>query len=517
MPIEGATVYQLLRREADSARAEADRARSENASAEQSARALVERKGAALLDLARHYLPEMTRAAIEQTMAGARESLLAVLAEKERAEADLRARSSEAEQRLRACESALDAVTERLNAKVRQREALEAKVAEALKADPDFQRRSELAAKAEADLHRDERRVAELHDEALRKLPAYERSRLFRYLYERGFGTPEYQHRGWVRGLDRWVARLIGFSNARVGYEFLSRTPALVEAEVARRRSAFDELMGQVEALQKQRADALGLTAVLEDGNALGAERDRAVAQRQDAQQRLAAIEAELASLGGTRNRFYEDALERFRAFLAETSTTALAERARRTPEPEDDALVASVLESETALRTLEENRRDRAGRLAAAERRSSELQQIVLHFRASNYDSTRSYFTDQLDVNEALARLQSGQWSQAALWTVLAQSQRFRPHQVEAPPAPGAAGAVIEILSRPETRILINAIGSVVSAALRDSAQRGVERRVETRSGPWGGGFHVPSPPTGGGPSGGSRSGGGFTSGEGF
>ncbi len=78
--------------------------------------------------------------------------------------------------------------------------------------------------------------------EAAEKLPQYDRSRLFRYLHDRGFGTSEYQAAGWVKSLDRWVADLIDFPNARNGYEFLKKAPGLVAAEVARRRDQFAEL-----------------------------------------------------------------------------------------------------------------------------------------------------------------------------------------------------------------------------------------------------------------------------------
>jgi hypothetical protein len=518
MPIEGSTLYMLIRREADHAKSSSEAARAGLAKLDQSSRSLVENKSQALLELARHYLPEMNRPTIERTMKGVRDELMGLLAAKEDAETESRGRLRESERGLSAVEAALDDITKKLNEKVQERGALEAKVAEALKADPEFQKRSSLAAKAESALHRDEQRVSDLQAEAVRKLPKFEKSRLFRYLFDRRFGTPLYAHRGLTRSLDRWVARLIGYSNARVGYEFLKRTPQLVQEEVTRRRAAFDELMGHVEALQKQRADALGLTAVLDAGRALGVERDALVSRRQVAQGQIGSIERELTSLEGTQNRYYQEAIERFRDHLSKSSTAALAERAKLTPEPRDDALVAAVRESDEAIGSLESERQELSGRVGAIDHTRVELEQLVQRFRAKNFDSARSYFTDRFDPAEYLEALRAQRITPSAFWEAIEQNQRFRPHWVEGPTGVDGMGGVVDILNRPESRVLIEAIGDAVNTTLRDSAWRGVRRRAE---GPGSGGFGIPKINWGGGSSGGGGSspsrGGGFTSGEGF
>lgn len=488
MSIEGATVYRSLRGEAEAATAAASQLNQASERIENEARALVEQKSGTLLELARHYLPEMSRPAVEQTMDGVRDELRSVLAKKEAAERALQRDQSAAEAELRDGESALDALTKRLDEKVREREALEGKVAEALKANPDFQKRSELAAKAEADLARDEQRVKDLVGEATRKLPAYDKSRLFRYLYDRGFGTEAYAHRGLTRSLDRWVARLIGFSNARLGYEFLKRTPELVQAEVGRRRGAFEGLMEQVEAIQKERADALGLTAVLEEGNALGKQRDQMVSALEAIRKRMVAIGQNIANLSSEQGQFYREAIARFHRFLEETGSAALEARARLTPEPRDDELVASVKQVEATVKRLAREQSELAEQKKHAVDWASRMQQILQRYRAQNFDSARSYFTDRFDLDASLGALRAGTLDESTFWSALAQNQRFRPHRVEGP-----AGAIGDMFSRPETRILIEAIGDAVNATMRDSARRGVQRRASTRSGSGGGGFGIP------------------------
>ena len=262
---------------------------------------LLARRGEALLELARHYLPEISRPVIESTFEGIRGDLFAILAQREARRKELQARLAEGNEEIRRRDAEIDDVTDRLNEKVVLREQLEAKVAEILKGNADFQERSRLALQAEERLHRDEKRVEDMAKEAAEKLPHYDGSRLFRYLYDRGYGTPDYHSKGLVLNLDRWVARLIDYPNARNGYEFLKKTPELVASEVSRRRDQFTELMQQVEAIEKEEADKVGLTAVLAEGDALGTERDRLVQELERLQKQAQDLQAELA--GWTRPR----------------------------------------------------------------------------------------------------------------------------------------------------------------------------------------------------------------------
>lgn len=484
MPIDGPTVYRTLRQELEQAREAADRRRDEAARLDERARALEADRGRSLVELARIALPAMDRQAIAGVLSTARDELLGLLAEQERHRSGLRNRLAQSADEVRRLEARVDDLTGTLNGLVERRNGLEVAVADALKADPEFRTRSEQAAEAEADLQRDERRLEELRAEARAKLPAFRNSRLFGYLLDRHYGTPEYAHRGLIRRLDRWVARLIDFPRARVSHDFLTRVPPLVEAEVARRRERFEKLMDRVEALQKSRADALGLTAVLDEGRRLGAERDRSVTALDAARKAAADLERQHAELAGPGNAFHREALDRLRSAMDRAGAAALEQMARRTPGPEDDALVARIRAAERSLADLKAE----AARLAAdrdrADRDLAALQELDRRFRAADYDSARSEFSDRLDL-DALRR---GSTDVEGCWRALRSSQRFQPPPLARPDAPGSfAGA----LNSPEGRILTEAIGSVVQGAVLGAVLRGVERR----SGPAGGQAHRPTP----------------------
>ncbi len=288
MSTEGSQVFEELKAALKRAEGALLDCRAEAGRLDDQMRDLLARRGETLLNLARHYLPEISRAAIESTFEGIRGDLLGILAQREAKRHELQGQLDRANEEIGRRNDGIDEVTRRLDEKVVVREKLRAEVAEILKGNDDFQERSRLAHQAEEQLHRDEQRVADMARESAEKLPHYEKSRLFQYLYRRGFGTSDYKAKGWVRSIDRWVADLIDFPHARNGYEFLKKTPELVAAEVNRRREQFEELKGQADAIEKAEADRIGLTAVLEEGAALGLERDHLVQELEELQKEAA-------------------------------------------------------------------------------------------------------------------------------------------------------------------------------------------------------------------------------------
>jgi hypothetical protein len=508
MVTEGTAVLGLLQAELDKAERELSACQEDVDQADKKMHDLLAARGDVLVKLARHYLPEISRPAVATTTTEIRGELLAIVSRKE-------ARRQELQQKLASCQGEaerthanLDRVTALLNEKVKERERLEAQVAEALKNNQDFQTRSKLALQAEEQLHRNEQRSADIEKEAALKLPHYENSSLFRYLYERHFGTPAYHAGHFVTFVDSWVAGLIDYRKARVGYEFLKKVPEAVAGEVGRRRQQFDELMQQVEALQRAEAEHSGLTKVLQEGTALGTERDHLLKAFEQGEQQGQDVRQELAKLEQVENQFYQEAIARFSKFLGETSEAVLMQRARATPEPQDDAMVNELSTLHTQITTLESQAKDLSERRQLTANSQSGLDALVRRYRQANFDSERSYFPQGVDLQAELARLKSGATSAENIWQQIRSAQSFRAHWVDAPAAAGGRG-----FNSPEGRVLIGAIINAATGAMQSAAYRSASRRGPAS-------WSVPSFPSmpsapSGGVSYGPRD--GFTSGEGF
>ena len=121
----------------------------------------------------------------------------------------------------------------------------------------------------------------------------------------------EYKAGEWTRWIDGRVAKLIGYNDAKIGYEYLKKTPKLVGEEVARRRDQFNALMQQVEAIQHEETDKAGLTKVLGEGDALGTERDRLVQEIEQLRRHAESANQGLAELAASQNQFHTEAIGR--------------------------------------------------------------------------------------------------------------------------------------------------------------------------------------------------------------
>lgn len=473
MPTEGTEVMAALKADLDAAAGELVQCQSAASQLDAHLQDLLSRRGEGLLKLAAIYLPEISRPVIEKTFDAIRTDLLSILARKEARQRELKKQLEESETEAQRRTAELEDVTRRLNEKVAQREKLEAKVAEILKGNAQFQERSKLALQAEENLHRNEQRVGDIEKEAAEKLPHYQASRLFQYLYERKFGTLEYKAGEWTGSIDAWVARLIGYNDAKNGYEYLIKTPKLVGDEVARRRDQFNALMQQVEAIQHAEAEKTGLTQVLREGDALGDERDRLVQVIEQVRQGAEGLQRELANLAATQNQFYAEAIERFRGFLGETKLALLQKRARETPEPDDDAVVADLASLDREIQEIQPKLADIDDRRQVAERLQQGLDLVVRRYRQANFDSQRSYFPGNFHIRMLVDRFRGGLLDTDMLWEEIRASQQFRPHWVESSVAGGA-----DILTSPAGRVLMGAIVNAANGAMIESANRGVRRR---------------------------------------
>ncbi len=504
MPQPGSIIYRQLQSMLDDARGTVLRVKQGLALLEGQMNELVARKGAALLELARHYLPEISRSAIETTFVEIRSSLLEVLGRKERTQAELASRANRFVETCATLEQQLAGVTDQLNEQVRRREALEATVGEQLRQDVEFQRLTRDAALAEEVLQKNEARVKEMQRSAQEKLPPYQRSSLFRYLLRRKYGTAEYTVQGWTRQWDKWVADLIDFPRAKQGYEFLTTTPGLMAKEVTRRQTEFKLLMQQVEVIEDRYTDAAGLTAVREAGQKLGARRDECVATLETTRQEQRRVEYELRQLDQAQGRFYTEAIQKFEQFLGQTETGVLQSRAQRTPDPRDDEIVARVAELNRQINGLKPQIAQAALDCKLADDLAAGAELVVSRFRHNNFDSERSSFSEALDVTRELARYRDGLLQPEELWQTIRRQQQFEPTQTELI-ATGAAQTMAQVMSDPMmSRVLVNAMVTVAGTALNALAQSSVERRAPERHQQQ---IDLGRPPTGG----------GFTSGEGF
>ena len=277
---------------------------------------VIQRRGHSLVELAQHYMPDISSSTIAKQFVEVRSHLQQLLREKQRHEQELQSKWDQNLDRRSELEDQVDVLTQQLNDLATQRDELELELANRLKQHQEFQDLSKQALAAETELKKNELRIAEMREEVAEKLPAYEKSRMFQYLYRRGYGTADYKSRGLTKRLDRWVAKLVNYNKNRQSYNFLRVTPELMAAEVERRRDDFTQLMEQIEAIEDAISDEIGLTQVLQRGNELGKQRENHLTELGRLETERGRIETQLARLEANQNEYYTAGVNRLKEFL---------------------------------------------------------------------------------------------------------------------------------------------------------------------------------------------------------
>lgn len=286
-----------------------------------------------------------------------------------------------------------------------------------------------LKAQADAAAHIENARAKAGKAEAERaeKEKPYAADPLFMYLWNRGYGTPQYAGGGITRMLDGWVARQIGYGEARVNYAALTEIPLRLNQYVARledtARKAEDaihaNLLREVTAIAKQ--DIAGRIITLE---AELAGLEEGVSKREAA---FDALSDEVTALAQGHDPNLEAAVESLAGILSSTSFRQLLAEARATPSLKDDRVLERIQNAATMIQQVEGRVAEYRQRLDQLAARRSDLLRIAAEFRRQRYDDSSSVFTKDDVFGVFLRQLLAGAITAGQYW---AELQRYQNRQ---------------------------------------------------------------------------------------
>lgn len=468
MPISGPVIHRQLMDGYQEAERRLAALRQRSGQADQQRQNLDDHRDEALVNLAEHYLPELTREAIRNTWIEVRSKVSQILLRKEDHCNRMKTTLAEWNDKRFLQNERLTQVTADMDVAINEQEELSQEVEEQLKQDPEFVRLSESAVKAESALERAEANLNEIEQDSARKIPAYEKSTMFTYLRDRKFGTAEYKKRGLTRRMDRWLAKFIDYKKAKQGYEFLKRTPDRMRQIIAEDRASFDTVMDELERRNMEVARRVGLTAKVDEVAELQARRKEVLVELDDVQSHLDDLQTELTDLEDPRGAYYREAIEVFRETLSQCSTRDLERRARATVEITDDQIVARLNGVELELAQIDDFERNRQHELVQMQGYLAALGGMIQRFRASEFDSARSQFVGTFDVLEAIHRGKS-EYDVEELWQRIRGAQRWGPTLGE---------QITNIATHPVTQVGLNVAAQIVGAALGNRMRRAGRRR---------------------------------------
>lgn len=296
----------------------------------------------------------------------------------------------------------------------------------ALAEDSTFQSQLKAIEEAEAVATHAEQKTLQAQSDRAEKGRPYESEPLFMYLWNRGYGTPEYRAGALVRFLDRWVARIAGFDVARPNYARLTEIPLRLAAHA-------DQCRGRVQAAQDAAA-----AREREMANRHGAEEarsvlDEALDERERIDAKINDIEDRYAELASRRSVFiqgtdeyYRQAIDLVAEQLARQPLPELRRQANRTLTPEDDRIVRHLTAVEATESDLELQIQAEQSAQDHHRARIEELRGVRRKFKRRNFDAGNSVFRNADQFGGALTDLIGGVLSSRQFWRFVLSNQGF-------------------------------------------------------------------------------------------
>lgn len=324
----------------------------------------------------------------------------------------------------------------RYEACARNAAAAEQAVRADLARDTDYQQQQEATQRA-AETARFATQKTELaqRDRELKGKP-YEDDRLFAYLWERRYGTPDYRGNFLVRLVDGWVARLCGYRNAAANYAMLLEIPKRLAQHAERLRAAVDREAGKLRDIEE---------TALSQGESGRLRQDlRAAQERLDAiEDRLEAAETEANRLLNARNTLAlgeDDAAREAIAAIDSTLRVAdlreLREAALGTPIADDDAAVRRLESIEMERKNIEAALENQKALQLSQRRQLAELEEVRREYRRGGYRNDSWDFGSGEMLSVLLGEMLRGAMSRDIFWDSMRRHQRPGP-----PPDLGGGG----------------------------------------------------------------------------
>ncbi|TVP94821.1 MAG: hypothetical protein EA381_19670 [Planctomycetaceae bacterium] len=474
MPISGTAVHQQLIQAQHEATQDLELARGEIAEAGEELNHLSETRGDALSELARHYLPELSPEAVARTLPDIREWVRELLVRKQHHAERLVEDLHELERRRETLEATLAEVSAELDAADDRQQTITKEIGDLLAADPEFSTLSNRAAEAEATLQRSEANLAEIEQDAIKKLAAYENSALFMYLWNREFGTAAYGSHGLTRSMDDWLARYIDFRDARKGYEFLKTTPEHMRRLIAEDRQALGVVLDELERRRDVTATERGLPDAILRYQEIAQRRETVIGQLDQLEVQAQQWQAERTRVDDPRGTYYQEAVQKFRDLLSHSDPSLLIEQARATPAIEDDLIVARLQGLKTEIDQVSDQVRQRQQTVAELSRHLQAIGHLISRYRAAGFDSQRAQFNVYLDVPSEIRAIRDGNGDYEAFWQRIRKSQRWGQSVLD---------QATQVATHPMTQVLIHAMASAAAGALQEQARQAGQRRARTQS----------------------------------
>jgi hypothetical protein len=370
--------------------------------------------------------------AMERQVAVALQARASARAELDAEIADVQSESARLENEREAQRQTLEKATETLD-------IAEAATQARLDADAEYRAQEQRTREAERVARHAGEKAIQSEQEKDQKGQSYRDDPLFMYLWQRGYGTPEYSAWPLMRWLDRKVARLIRFEDARANYARLQEIPLRLREHADQKKRDAEAAFALLRGLDEKAREEDGVVALEQardkEQTALEAI-DTRIQETDQHHQRL--MERKAGFAAGT-DEHYRKAVDYVASELRRDDIRELRRDALATPLPDDDLIVNRMVEREQQVQQLETSLSELKKALRQQHQKLQELEAVRTDFRRRRYDQPGSGFSDGTLIAAMLGSFLNGMLDRDGLWRVLQQQQRYRPRRTD--PTFGSGG----------------------------------------------------------------------------
>ena len=308
-----------------------------------------------------------------------------------------------------------------------------------LEHDADYQAQLQKAREAERTAEHAEEKTKQAEEVRKQKGRPYEEDLLFIYLWKRRYGLSTYSANSLMRYLDKWVAGLCDYHEARPNYAMLLEIPKRLHEHAQRVRVIADqefELLTEMEEKAAERDDIPtyreALQRAQENLDGLDAEIEKTENQLHD-------LESKRTNFASGEDAQFKQAIDTLIGAFERENLFTLYDYARATTTAEDDVLVQELDAGEKLAvqikEVLAEHKRVRERHL----HRLQELEGIRRRFKRQHFDSAHSGFGNAALVALILNQFLQGTATSDELWRTIEREQRYR--RIESNPDFGSGG----------------------------------------------------------------------------
>ena len=378
-------------------------------------------------DLARFRLGELAAGEVLTQLDGTERALLALLERRADALASVENNIAQLEEKLSAMAERRSQAVSRRDDLVKQVDESVALVKADLELDEGYRAQKKILSAAAARAGQAQKKADRADTDREEKGRPYRDDPKFMYLWQRRYLTPDYSGSGIIRMLDGWVAKLIGYADARSNYFLLTELPLRLRRHAEKQALIARSELEKIHALEAE---------AMKDPDLIRKKSELQAAQKslEDLDAAIEAEERQIESLlrqrsdfSNARDEYSQQAIQLQVSELKNDSIENLQAIALKTPEPDDDVSVSRIRDLERQKKALVDEinrvRREEAGHRSRLE----ELDELRRRFRRRNYDSRHSYFPGGFDLAVLLGRILAGSMSGGGVWDQIRRNQRFR------------------------------------------------------------------------------------------